>query len=321
MSIHKSLNIDDSLRNKDMLVFGNRKPGTFRTKIIGGYDSYVDKQGVTRLGETVFETENMIVLSGSLFTLEKVFGCPTNELDSETLNTMMGVATAGADEKSLIHSEAGAPSYLMADETVCLFGVGIGGAGESFTDVENVNYPERLVFDMIPLRQININEELTDSESQKYWFKRRESIAALGGIEKDCYYLKSFESAPTIKVLYESNEGDEDGAAVQKADIYPKYDNIVEEAQQVEPIETFVEIVFKVSKKDVREYFIDNGSIEQTRINTIGLFSGIKANTTDAAGQTVYDYKRVRMFSKLNINNEMLTLPKDLTVVYRIYTS
>ena len=60
-----------------------------------------------------------------------------------------------------------------------------------------------------------------------------------------------------------------------------------------------------------------NGNVEQTRINSIGLFTGILADTT--AGQK--DYKDVRMFSKLNINNEMLQNLKTLTFIYRIYTS
>lgn len=33
------------------------------------------------------------------------------------------------------------------------------------------------------------------------------------------------------------------------------------------------------------------------------------------------DYKQVKLFSKLNIPNEMLVMNKDMTIIYRIYTS
>ena len=33
-------------------------------------------------------------------------------------------------------------------------------------------------------------------------------------------------------------------------------------------------MVLKISKKDIREYFELHGDIEQTRVNSIGLFTG-----------------------------------------------
>ncbi|MGV7535337.1 hypothetical protein PJM52_29320, partial [Mycobacterium kansasii] len=72
--MNKTIRHSDSLQKKDeLLQFEVQKPG-FRTEIIGGYDPYVDRNGVTQLGETLFETENSIVLGGALFVLEKVFG-------------------------------------------------------------------------------------------------------------------------------------------------------------------------------------------------------------------------------------------------------
>ena len=87
--------------------------------------------------------------------------------------------------------------------------------------------------------------------------------------------------------------------------------------QRTEPIETFIEITLRIEKDDVREYFDINGEIEQTRINSIALFTGIPG--TLANGET--DYKQVKMFSKLNIPNEMLNVTKSFTVIYRIYAS
>ena len=76
-------------------------------------------------------------------------------------------------------------------------------------------------------------------------------------------------------------------------------------------------MILKISKKDVRDYFELYGDIEQCRINSIGLFTGAKRTLPDGTE----DYQQVKLFSKLNIPNEMLTLKKDLTIVYRIYTN
>ncbi len=76
-------------------------------------------------------------------------------------------------------------------------------------------------------------------------------------------------------------------------------------------------MILKIKKKDCREFFEMNGEIEAARVNSIGLFTGILSQ--NEFGEL--DYKQVKLFSKLNIPNEMLVLSKDITIVYRIYTS
>jgi len=158
---------------------------------------------------------------------------------------------------------------------------------------------------MIPLRQTA--DPLTTSESKKYWFKRDIEI---NGIQKRQYFLKTFETLPEIKVLWRDGEGDEDGSEVgENVHTTPETNNT--------PIETFIEITMNINKKDIREYFEDMGNVEVARLNSIALFTGIKSKISD----TEEDFKQVKMFSKLNINNEVMTLAKDLTIAYRIYTS
>lgn len=288
--------LKDTMHHHDTISHQN-KPFV-RTKIIGGYDAYVDKHGVTRFGETVFETENMVELGGSIFTLEKLFGVKA-KLNVQFLEDIIPDVKL-PDEKPITE-------FYPKDTVVCLFGVGTGGAGESMTDVVPVRYHEREIKDMIPIRQTA--NELTADEAEKYWFRKTVTV---DGAPKTAYYLKRFENDPEIKVLWRDAEGDDDGSEVQ--------DNVHETPESnTTPIETFVELVLKVNKKDVREYFQDSGNVEQTRINSIGLFTGIKHKVQDIP--ELYDYRQVKLFSKLNINNEMLTLAKDLTIVYRIYTS
>lgn len=288
-----TLNVRDNLNNKDKVSFSMKKSPFVRTKIIGGYDPYKDKNGVTQFGETVFETENMIVLGGSLFTLEKVFGI-NSPLVTRDLRDITALPSIDA------------PINHNKDTYVCLFGVGIGGAGESLTDVKDVEYYEDTIMDMIPFRQTEI--PLSTEEASKYWFKKPVTIDIDGGqIQKTAYYLKRFETVPEIHVLWRDAEGDEDGSEVGS--------NVHETpSTNTTPIETFIEMTLKITKKDAREFFDDNGNIEATRINSIGLFTGVRGDGDD-------DFQQVKLFSKLNINNEILVLAKDLTISYRIYTS
>lgn len=262
------------------VISKQQKP--LRTKVTG----YLG-DNINPFDEKIFDEENQIVIGGALFILEKVFGVEPN-LYVDYLNNIMGIAT---DDMS---------TDLYADTHVCLFGVGVGGCGDSIRSVKDVNFVEREIFEMVPFRITD--EDLNPSEQKKYFFKMEKD-------NKTHYYLKTFEQQPVIKALWkDSDDQDEDGSEVESG---------VHESTRTEPIETFVEMILKISKKDVRDYFELYGDIEQCRINSIGLFTGAKRNLAD--GTT--DYQQVKLFSKLNIPNEMLTLKKDLTIVYRIYTN
>lgn len=250
-----------------------------KTKIVG-----LD----TLTGDKLFEEENQIVLGGALFILEKVFNVEA-PFSVGFLNDIMGICTNSPIEE-IYPRETG----------VCLFGVGTGGCGDASRSVVDVKYQEREIMDMIPFRITD--EELTGTDINKYWFRRHEADG------KTSYFLKSFEYQPEIKVLWKDGQEGEDGSEVSSG---------VHNSERTEPIETFVEMILKINKKDCREFFEINGDVEAARINSIGLFTGVLS--TDENG--VPEYKQVKLFSKLNIPNEMLVLSKDITIVYRIYTS
>jgi hypothetical protein len=270
-------NIDNNDKIKPMRI--ESKQGNLKTKIIG-LDSLTK--------EVLFETENQIVLGGALFILEKIFNVPS-PITVDYLNNIMGIAAENPIEEKYPKNTA-----------VCLFGVGIGGCGDSSLSVVDVNFYEREIFDMVPFRVTD--DELNDEDKEKYWFKRKENDGRVS------YFLKKFEQNPTIKVLWKDGDEDEDGSEVSSG---------VHDTARTEPIETFAEMILKITKRDVREYFEINGDIETARINSIGLFTGIKQTLSDGTE----DYKQVKLFSKLNIPNEMLVNNKDMTIIYRIYTS
>ena len=289
MEDNKILRLNDRVTSKDEIVTHENDNPTFefkphplpRTKVIG----YAEKNG-NIFGEKLWEEENQITIGGALFILEKLFGVKAG-LYIENLNNIMGIAPNNQ------------PTDMPKDEIVCLFGVGVGGCGDSIRSVKEVKFTEREIVEMIPFRITD--EELTDVEQEKYWFKQVID-------NKTRYYLKTFETEPVIKSLWKDGEGDEDGSEVEAN---------VHESGRTEPIETFVELILKITKKDIREYFEIYEDIELARVNSIGLFTGCKRIQPDGTKE----FQQVKLFSKLNIPNEMLTLSKDLTIVYRIYTS
>ena len=284
------INLNDNLNSTDKMANAPAKKvepmrvestqgKVLRTKIVG-----LD----TLTGDKLFEEENQIVLGGALFILEKIFNVEA-PINVAYLNDIMGICVNNPIDE-----------LYPKNTRVCLFGVGTGGCGDASRSVVDVKYYEREIFDMIPFRITD--EELSGSDADKYWFKRYETDGTVS------YFLKSFEYEPEIRVLWKDGEEGEDGSEVATG---------VHGTSRTEPIETFVEMILKINKKDCREYFEINGDIEAARVNSIGLFTGILS--TNEKGEP--EYKQVKLFSKLNIPNEMLVLSKDITIVYRIYTS
>lgn len=287
------IRLGDHLTSKDTLRISVPKKSKtaplFRTEILGGYDLIERKNGKSMLGEVLFEEENMTVLGGALYTLEKLFGVQSS-LDVGYLNDIMGIANTGTPITDI----------YPKDNIVCLFGVGTGGSGDTIASVNDVLFQEREVVDMIPFRVTST--PLTSPDDTKYWFKKA------NGDGTTSYFLKNFESTPTIKAFWDDGVNGEDGTEVQSG---------VWDSTSTTPIFSFVEIILKITKDDCREWFQINGNPDQARVNTIGLFTGVQGTLADSS----VDYKQVKLFSKLNINNEMLTTAKDLTIIYRIYTS
>jgi hypothetical protein len=275
----KTMLLKDKINNQDMLIKSFKQGSPFtRTQVI---------VKDTNTGEILDMQENQTVLYGAMYVLRKCWGIDSL-LPIPNLNTITGVANSGT-----------APAF--ADSKVCLFGVGTGGSGDGIGTVVDVKFHENQIVDMVPLRVIE-PANLTPTELAQYWFRSAQPDG------KTAYYLKKFEIDPVVKVLWRDAPEDEDGSVVEAG---------VENTTRTEPIETFVEMILKITKKDVREWFAINGQVELARFNSLALFTGVPGLLADLTT----DYKDVNMFAKLNIDNEMLTYAKELTIIYRVYTS
>lgn len=287
--MEKNLYMSERLNGNDTVTLSYEKPRPlYRTRV-----SCYASDNVNELGELMFEEENQIVLGGAIYVLEKIFGV-SSPLNIDYLNNIMGIANTGPN----------VTEKYSKDNVVCLFGVGTGGSGDA-GPVKDIAFQEREIFEMVPFRVTD--QPLSTNDREKYWFKKQ--LTEGPGKNHTAYYLKTFENTPKIKVLWRDGEGGEDGTEVESG---------VHNTQRKEPIETFVEMTLKIGKNDIKEWFDLNGKIEQARINSLGLFTGIKSPVGSGIEK---DYKQVMLFSKINFHNEMLASSKELTIIYRIYTS
>lgn len=259
---------------------------------------------ITRLaynefGECIAEDEfhNETVLGGALTVLEKLWGVAA-PLKIASINNLLGIN----DTVSLADSSA------TNEDTVCLWGVGIGGSGDAFAAVKQVHFYERELGqnghtdEMIPFRVVSEPFSSTDPNYSQYYMMHQRGD---GYFE---YFLKKFEIDPIIKILWKDGAEGEDGSEVG---------DDVHNTSRTDDIEAFVEMHCKVDVKDIREYFEHLGMTQMTRINSLGLFTGRYTKLDDGR----YDYTNVKLFSKLNFNNEALLNAKTILYKYRVYVS
>lgn len=288
-------NVDKILNLRDGAVSKDTK--TIRTEILAGYDLYKDDRGISQLGELVIEPQhNKVTLGGILVLFEKLFGVKSSTINVKTLNELLGIATSGT-------------TTLGTSSTAFGFDIGIGGCGASYADEKEVLDQENIVKNIIPFRIVDSVDELGDQKNN-YWFKKKLENG------KTAFYIKTFEAEPEIHSLWkDAIDEDADGNEAT---------GDVSESTRTEGIETFAEIILRVSAQDLREYFelFESTGSKYARFNTIGLCVGNKGvitDNSDRAGEE--EFLNTVQFSILNFSNEMLHFEKDLSVIYRVYIS
>lgn len=289
----KPLIINDKLSSRDEVFTAKQsfargvKPKVFRTELIGKNE----------FGEILFtHEENETVLGGALTVLEKLAGVQAS-LKVASINSIMGIN----DLVPLSDSSA------TVDDIIIGWGAGIGGCGDAFGDRRDVKFQEREIGQngysdqMIPFRVVSEPFDATDDNSARYFLRNKRTSD--GFYE---YFGKIFETAPKINVLYQDGVDGEDGTEVE-ADVY--------NTTRLDPIEVMLEMVLKVNSKDFREYFELLDITSKSRFNTIGLFTGRKVEISEG----YFDYTNVKLFSKVNLDNESLANSKSMTILYRIF--
>ena len=305
-----------------------------KTEILGGHGIITDVNGITSLEENMFHERNMIPIGGVQYSFENLFGIagpmrvPTlyevsngtiglpdvSVLDygsmGEDISYYIPALDGDTDKKDIIHP---------IGETVCLFGIGITGSATNAITKPPVSFLEysiqnslavedekQLSGTMIPFRYTP--NQLSNTDNIKYYGRTKQWSS--DNIDNIGYYLKKFESEPVIKNFWKAASDDTESTnEVTQAEYYPRTSTT-----NSSTIESYVEMILKITSKDVKEWFDANDNIDATRINTIALFTG-RYNKEKG------DYENVRLFSKLTLKVENLSLEKDFDIIYRIYAS
>lgn len=278
-------------------------------------------------GNLLFVKENTVVLGGSINALEKLFGVFASYRPKSLTTTYRSQLTFPSDLASSYNE-----SWELDHDNEChiaLFGVGTGGCEldisavykpdfKQFTLNTQSNTPEGQTGNWIPLR-VSPQKSLdtpgvlpgTDNEVERAKYHFRLPLTTETGTMYG-WYLKEFESDPTIKSLWKNAPDlSKDGTEITS-------DSDLETGPDGVGIESFGEVVIHISADDVRDYFVSTGSTEVPRFNSLGLFSGVKRTGVDGD----YDeYYNVRLVSVVNFENVAKRLKTDSTYVYRIYSA
>lgn len=295
-----------------------------RTEVIGGYGDIITKgNGLSTLGEVLFRQHNIVPIGGTSYAMQKLFEIPETQIDIPTLYSETGIGLPDTSTPTEVFQTPIGDRAIQYrhGHYICCFGVGITGTAENDVTVYNPDYREysinisKVTTDgltvtgtMLPFRYTA--ETLSTTERLQYFGKLVSETDVTG------YYLKTFESVPTIKHIWKTGEevlDEEEEELVASSDVWQNIAGL-------NSVESCTEIVLKIGKKDIKEWFQNLEQEDRTRINTIALFDGRfvkdESDPTDDG-----DFEDVRMFSKLCINPEYLTLNKDLHIIYRCYTS
>lgn len=281
------------------------------------------------------KSSNMVPLGGVQYVMEQLFGIK-GEIDIPTLYDITNMSDTDITHFATYEKPVGPANSVPPEETydtpdgpktiiyrqghlVQLFGIGITGTAENDITKFPVNYRENsldisiasedgqtIQGSMVPFRYTSTQLQL-ETERTKYFGKVKNDDNIIS------YYLKRFEADPVIKHVWKIGEDEE----IDDAENIVSEEDILKNTNSLNDVESFTEIFLKISKKDVKEWFAALGQDDRARINTIALFSGrfITEGTLDTDG----DYQDVRLFSKLTIPTEYLTLSRDLNIIYRVY--
>lgn len=242
-------------------------------------------------GNTIFKgLHNKVIISGSGLIARKLFDISTPEI-TPTYNDKLGIQAPAGEATSSIDPRTNA---TKDNPKVLLFCIGLDGCGTESSQVYPVNYTKWIPTDqLIPFRYPISTNDLSDDLRESYFGR-----AIVG--DHVAYYFKRFDGDPVLIQQYI------DGTPI---------DRNVYESAKVDSAETYIEIVLKITKEDIREYFIATTGIDSAKINTVSLCYAWPQEVDNH----LY-FNDIRPITKLNIPNEpMIDITKGIDIIYHVY--
>lgn len=277
--MNKKLVAYDSLNNRDLIDILS---SSLRTSI-----DIRDPE----TGNIIFKgLHNKVIISGSGLIARKLFDLPGSEI-TPSYNDKLGITTPEGTPTQTIDAHTNA---TQDDPKILLFCLGLDGCGTENSQVYPVDYTKWIATDMlIPFRYPLSTNDLSDDLRETY-FGRVETG------DHVAYYFKRFDGDPVLVQQYV------DGTPI---------DANVFESQKTDSAETYVEIVLKVTKEDIRDYFVATTGIDSAKINSVSLCYAWPQEVDNH----LY-FNDIRPITKLNIPNEpMIDITKGIDIIYHVY--
>ena len=247
-------------------------------------------------GEIIFKgLKNKVIIPGSGLIARKLFDINSEEI-TPSYNDVFGDAMYTPVIDAAPTTIDAKTTATKDNQKVLLFCCGIDGCGTENSQVFPVDYRKWIsTTDLIPFRYQLGTNDLSDELRETYFGR-----TSINDGEYFAYYFKRFEGTPTLVQQYV------DGTPV---------DRTVYESVKAETAETYVELNLKITKEDIRDYFVATVGIDEARINSISLCYGYPVE------ENGYLYfKGIRPITKLNIPNEQLIdVTKGIEIVYHVY--
>lgn len=322
MSEDLKVSVNDAISVKEN---AKAHPGFWKkTEVSYGYGGIVKPKtpfGKSSVKEEIGCDANTVPIGGVQYLMEDLFAVKGTQITVPTLYERNGIGLPDSTPPTeTIQTPTGEKTVVRrSGNRVMIFGVGVTGSAENDITVYPVDYREndlnmsRVSSDnltingtMIPFRYTA--ETLSETDRKKYFGKKKDETGKTG------YYYKTFESEASIKHVTKTGnivDDEEEELEVSDADVW-------DTSSGTNTIESFTEMILKVSKNDVREWFSALSQEDRTRINTIALLTGEFVKDSSVPGDDG-DFRDVRLFSKAIINIEYLSVTKDLYIVYRVY--
>lgn len=273
--MEKKLVLSERNRNKDNINI-HKNSVAYNRGVLDFVDETTD--------EIIFQTRNKVILSGAGFTARKHFALPNEEI-TPSYNDVLAL-------DNTVYEEPASEDL----EKVYLFSVGVDGGGYEPSQVYPVNYgkwcrPE----DLVPFRYQPITSDLPDELKDSYFGKKTYEAQ-----NRIAYYFKAFDGDPTFHQQYI------DGTPID-ANIY--------DSEKEDEIESYTELILKITKEDCREFFNATTGPNTARINSIQLLTGW-AKTIDG----IKYYQDIRPLTKSHFPLEsLIDITKSIKIIYHLY--
>lgn len=275
-------------------------------------------------GERIWEPlHNKTVIAGSALTAMKLFDLDRSSLNATpTYESMLGGLDNGGSNTTsyptavIRDTNSGTIIGSIPDESqrkIIGFCIGQGGAGLDISDVFDVKYCDCIAPDnLIPFRYPLVNADDVDENT----YKGKKTLTN----GRVAYYFKTFANSPNLVQNYVSSIGSFSDS-VNSTSVYSN-------TSSADSAQSYVELHLKITKDDVREFFITHKGLENAKINQISLVSAwtktVNITKLNNAGNMVnsdVEYLQdIRPFSLINIPNEIMSdLSKSISCLYTLY--